>query len=469
MMTMFRGAQQVSWRSPQISASVLDLPSRQASGGYATVGALAAFLPVWLSRPLLLGEFSFAFAVPFLLAFWALTRPAWPGTFRRAMQGGHGRGLWLEALCVGTIVMLAFISILDSPAPLRAFRVILPMAYAPCALILLSRVPPLVQRRLLFAALFSGTIVLAFALLLTQIGSGRSIVMLEYRFRAFLENSNQLGVMILAVWPLAIALLLNAQTGRQRLLCTITVLILATATFLSGTKTALALGFVSGALTWLYHGSRSGSLDKTLFKLVIVVCAIVLAVPTTLWVLSWASPDAFKRVENIIAHGIWEYNSMQDRNKIWTESVQIGLAHPLLGAGAGTKVLGYAHSHNMFADYFRGMGVFGLSAAIALVVSTTSRGANFLLSTLHKGMTNRPSDTIVVGLYLGAIFYLIGNLLSDSFSPTTSFLYWMVYLGAYFTTLPLASAARPVRRPSTLGWAQREKRRGERPVVVQPS
>lgn len=462
-------ARHLSWRSPQNPAPALPVPYPHARSRFATVAALAVFLPVWLPGRLLVGDFSWAFVVPFVLALWALTRPAWPGAVRRALRGGYRRGLWLEVLCVGAILLLAAATMLFSPEPLRALRVILPMSYAICALVLLSRIPPLVQRRMVFAALFAGALALGFALLLTQTDSGRATVIRGYRFLAFFENPNQLGLMIVAVWPLAIALLLNAHSPNVRLLCAATVGILLATILMSGTKTALALCFVSGALLWFYHGSRSGSLGKTLVRLAVIAVAIVLAVPALLWLLNWASPAFFERVESILTHGVWAFPSMQTRGEIWKISFRIGLAHPLLGEGAGTSVYGYAHSHNMFLDYFRGMGIFALAAAVLLVLSAVSRGARFFLSTWRKGQTDRPSDTIIAGMYLGAIFYLVGNQLSDSFSPTTAFLFWMMYLGACLAESPAAVIVRQGRPRSTVGWTDRVP--GRRPpsiAVAQP-
>lgn len=480
---MSPGERPLLWRSPEMVAPMLAVPSAQVKSYLGILVAIALFLPVWVPRPLMIGELSFAFAVPFILAFWALTQPAWRGSFRRALCGRYGRGLWLEAFSVGVVILMAFLSMLISPEPLRAFRVILPMAYGICTLILLSRISSRSQRRTVFALLFSGTLMFGFSIALSQIGGDRLMVMRDYRFIAFFENPNQLGVAVMAVWPLAVAFLLNARTTLLRLLCALILLILATAIFMSGTKTALALGFVSGALTWLYHGSRSGSLDKTLFKLSIILCAIALTVPATLWILSWATPDFFRRVNSILTYGLWEFPSMKTRDIVWQDSIQIGLDHPLLGAGAGTPVYHYAHSHNMFLDYFRGMGVFAMAAAVVLVTSAVSRGLNFLLCTLPKGQVDRASDTVVAGMYLGAIFYLIANQLSDSFSPTTAFLFWIMYFGAYLTAPPLNLVALSVGQPaaslrlprvrapqpSTLGWTPRAKRAGSNPkAVAQP-
>ena len=477
---MSLGVRRLSSQSAAIAPPNPAVSSSKARNCLGMLCAVAVFAPVWIPRPLMIGELSFAFALPFILAFWALTQPAWRGSFRRALRGRYGRGLSLEAFSVGVILLMAFISMLVSPTPLRAFRVILPMLYAICTLILFSRIPSHSQRQMVFALLFSGILVFAVAVGLAQMGAGPAMVMRDYRFIAFFENPNQLGITVMAVWPLAIALLLNARTKIARLFCVFNLLVLATAIIMSGTKTALALGFVAGALTWLYHGSRSGSLDKTLFKLSIILCAIALAVPATLWVLSWATPDFFKRVNSILTYGLWEFPSMKTRDIVWKDSIRVALDHPLFGEGAGTPVYHYAHSHNMFLDYFRGMGVFALAAAIVLVTSAVSRAANFLLSTLPKGQIDRASDTIVAGMYLGAVFYLIGNQLSDSFSPTTAFLFWIMYFGAYLTAPPLRSVPLPIGQPSasllirraqapktsTLGWTQRAKRPGSSPQAV---
>lgn len=420
--------------------------------------AVAVVLPLWFPRPLLVGEISLAFAVPFALVSWALLRPAYPGSLKRALDGGGGRGLWLEAICIAVILILAIMSMLVSPDPFRAFRVILPMLYAFCALLVLARVPPFMRFRLLYAVMFASCLALGLALMLTQVG-GRSIVMRDYRFMAFFENPNQLGVMILAVWPLAIALLLNASSRVARFISLATVLVLASSIFISGTKTALALGFLAAALMWLYNASRSGSIDQIMFKMLMVGGAIALAAPATLWILSWANPDFLRRVDTILKDGVWQFQSMVTRNVVWDKSIEAALDHPVLGVGAGTRVYRYSHSHNIFIDYFRGMGVFALIASLALVLSAVARGANFMIATWHKGATDRAQDMVIAGLYCGATFYLLANMLSDSMSPTTSFIFWMMYLGAYLAVLTDPPVVRAARRLSTRAWTTKIKER----------
>jgi hypothetical protein len=466
MKPMSTAARHLSWQSPQISAPALTLPHPKARGGLGALITVVAFLPIWLPRELQVGNFSFAFAVPFALALWAMTRPASVGSIQRALRGAHARGLWLEVLCAVAIAMLAAMTTLYSPEPLNAFRVILPMTYGICALVLFCRISPLATRRWACAPLFAGCLALGFGLVFEHTSSGRLALMRDYRFLGFFENPNQLGIMIVGVWPLAIALLLNARTARSRLVSAALVLVLAGSILMSGTKTALALGFVSGTLMWLYHSSRSGTLAATLFRLAITLSIVVAAVPAILWVISWASPAFFARVNSILTNGVWAFPSMQARGAIWQTSLQTGLANPLFGVGAGTEVYGYAHSHNMLLDYFRGMGVLALSAAVVLILSVVSRCASFLLSTWYKRESNRSSDTLVAGMYLGATFHLFANQLSDSFSPTTAFLFWMMYFGGFFIARSGTPFAPPVPRPSTIGWSARVKPEPE--FVTQP-
>ncbi|GAA4018929.1 hypothetical protein GCM10022280_18240 [Sphingomonas swuensis] len=398
------------------------VPARSGAG---TVVALLAFVPVWMSRPLGSGNASLAFAIPFLVALWAVLRPAPPQAFGRALQG-----LQMEALAVGSVLVMASVSMLVSPDPFRAARILLPMAYAVCALIVMARVPPILRRRLVYALLFAGVLVLSASLLLSQSASGRALVMRDYRLRGFVENANQLGLMILCVWPVAVALLLNARTLRTRLLGVLAVGVLAAAMVLSGSKTGLALGFASGALTWLYHASRSGSIGKTMVTLTLASCALIVAVPILLYILSLASPITFAKIDTILTHGIWDYRSIQTRDEIWQESLRLGLANPLLGSGAGAKVLGVSHSHNLALDWFRGMGVIGLAAALLLTLAVLVRSAGFLVASWRRSAANRSIDVVTAAMFIGAAFYLLGNYLSDSLSPTTAFPFWLVYLAA---------------------------------------
>src|SRR6478672_5314820 len=100
-------APKLLWQSPEFSAPADNTPYRKSGSRIGALVAVAAFLPLWLPTLLSVGNFSFAFAMPFILAAWALTQPTSAGSFRRALVGTQGQGLWLQASCAAVIGVLA--------------------------------------------------------------------------------------------------------------------------------------------------------------------------------------------------------------------------------------------------------------------------------------------------------------------------------------------------------------------------
>ncbi len=128
----------------------------------------------------------------------------------------------------------------------------------------------------------------------------------------------------------------------------------------------------------------------------------------------------------------------------------------MIGVGAGTHVFGPPdHSHNMILEYFRGMGVFGLLAAVLLLVATVVRTFRFMAATIGGGREGRAHDTQLLALFLGALGYLVGNQLSDSFSPSTAFLFWAVYVCAILSAQPPLQREARARPISPRRWAPR--------------
>lgn len=413
--------------------------------GVALAG-IAAFVPFWLPSALSIGDFSAAFFLPFALAGWGLWRARSTPAIASVLYGSRGNGLWIEMLCVVVVLLLAWSSMLVSNEPHRAFRVILPMTFGICVLIALTAVAPRTARRLVYAMMISGVVVTATGLLMMSVGGLRHLVASGYRFNGFFQNANQPALTIIVFWPAIVALFLTARATVVRALWLSAILVLASALIMTGTKTGLGIAFASASIVYLYHSVRSGSLDRSLLSVATGLILIAVSVPASMWVLSWANPVAFDKVNEIITGGVEGYQSIQSRKLVWDESIRVGMSRPLLGGGAGTMVLGVTHSHNMILDYFRGMGLFGMFAAVALLVCSTARGISFFVSTLASGRNGRASDTIVLGLYLGALGFLVGNQISDSFSPSTAFAFWMVYVCAYLSSLECKPRPRSVPR-----------------------
>lgn len=420
------------------------------AGKLAAIPAVAvlAFLLFWVPSPLSAGDFSVSFVLPVGLAFWALairTR----STLSIALRGIHGGGLWIELACIVTALVFASLSILISPDPERAFRVLVPMSYGIFVMILFSRLPSLAGRRLVYAMIAAGVIVTAIGLVLMQLPPTRAAMMEDYRFQGFFQNPNQLALALGPFFPILVALLLTARRPVLKAICAAALLVFLVA-LIFGTKTGLGIALLSAALVNIYHSARSGTISRRFMSLLVVLVLSIAAIPIALWVLSRVSPIAFAKINQLIAGGFWNYQSIVSRTAIWNESIRLGLAHPLLGEGAGTKILEKSHSHNMILDYFRGLGIFGMLSAVVLLIVTAVRSLGFYFSTIGNGVRDRGRDTLIASFYLGALAYLIGNQISDSFSPSTAFAFWTVYICAYMSSLDRfrlmrADARRPLR------------------------
>lgn len=313
-------------------------------------------------------------------------------------------------------------------------------------------------RRMVYGLLAAGVIVVFAGLVAAQFSPVRHLVTVGYRFSAFFDNANQLGLTIIAFMPLSLALILSTRRPVVKALCLATTLVLFCALLLTGAKTALATGFVTVSLLYIYHSARNDQLLKSIARLAIAVALLAIAVPATLWLLSWLSPVTHGKIVEISASGVAGYETIQARNLIWEESWRLGVENPWTGTGAGSRVLGRSHSHNLVLDYFRGVGVFGALAMVMLLMTIAARTAAFYQSTLHKGSQEKWLDTIIVGLYLGALGYFIGNQLSDSLSPSTSFFFWAVYVTAYVSS---EAGVRIARRRRYLHSAMKPRHGGQ--------
>ena len=394
--------------------------------------------PFWLSSMLLVGEYSLSLAAPFLLSIWILWR--YGGAHRHDVPRP---AFALEWLAIGLALAGAWLSLFNSAEPIRAFRVVIPMAYGIATVVMLRAVPAELVTRIVLAVGVSGAVILAYAITLAFAGAGATSVMLTYRFKAFFENPNQLALAIAAFWPAIVALALTAPRFPARLFNIAMLLIFSTALLLSGAKTGMAMALAGGCFVWLYHAARSGTIGRAILSLTLAILMILLLVPVIHWVLSWASPITFEKVNAIIGGGISDYASIQSRNLIWAESLRLAFEHPLTGVGAGTRVMDHSHSHNMIIDYFRGLGVLGMVAALLLLVTAFSRCIMFGIRTLPKGRTTRSPETFTFALYVGAIAYLAGNQISDSFSPSTAFIFWLVYTSAITLSAAQRSGSLP--------------------------
>jgi O-antigen ligase len=98
------------------------------------------------------------------------------------------------------------------------------------------------------------------------------------------------------------------------------------------------------------------------------------------------------------------------------------------------------HAHNLFLDYFRGIGIFGGLAVILLcgciVWRTIRKTFDVILA-----KTVSPLDIRILACFTAATIYVLCNQLSNSFGPATISALWMIYLPAVLSEPTKASAS----------------------------
>jgi O-antigen ligase len=403
---------------------------------------------LWLPDALRFGDFSVTYLVPFAITAWALWQPMQPNHTAQMLLGRSGLGLWIELSCASLVLVLAALSMTISPEPTRAFRVILSSSFGVCAVIALSRLPAARARRLVYGLLISGAFILIVSIAASRVPSLRSHVTTSYRLSAFSDNANQLSLGLIIFLPLALALALVASRPLAKLFFGLLWLVFVSALVLTAAKTAMGIGLCTMTLVLLYRASRTNHMTAAIGGLIAIAIILAVGIPATLWLISWSNPVAYHKIMMVATGGVVEYPSVQSRLMLWHQSFSDGIEHPLLGTGAGTHILGKAHSHNVTLDYFRGMGIGGAIAIITLLVTLSARTLSFYVTTFGKGREGG-AETTRVAMYLGVLGYLIGNQMSDSLSPATAGLFWFTLVAAYCSAESDRSARSP-RRPEVL-------------------
>jgi hypothetical protein len=100
-----------------------------------------------------------------------------------------------------------------------------------------------------------------------------------------------------------------------------------------------------------------------------------------------------------------------------------------MGVGAGQPVGDIApHSHNLFIDAFRTLGVPGVALMSVLVLVVMAYLVSAVLCTLlgnDRGDHATEVNVMVLGTSVSIWNYIIANQMSDSFGPSTAAFFWL--------------------------------------------
>lgn len=262
------------------------------------------------------------------------------------------------------------------------------------------------------------------------------------RAAGFFKNPNQFGMAISTTMPAVMALALAERQRRPlRVACLILMFL---GLLASGSKTNLILAWASVLAvvcghSWIFHtgARRFGMLALSLVGSLAVAGSGVL-------VLTILNPRALAILSEFFG-GEGQVDSLLTRNFLWTYSLDQFLAHPVLGQGAGQPIdifyreADVAHSHNVLLDYMRTLGAPGL-LAVGVMIGTVAAVCLQSAGRALRSASGAPADRLIcLGLSLGSLTYVVANMSSDSFGPSTSPIFWVF---AY-----LSFAARNLMRP----------------------
>ena len=383
----------------------------------------------WFIRPLSVSNISLAYVAPltFVTGLFLINVP------RSELLAMLGRARFELALAL-FMGLLSILSIINSDDPIRILRILFP-SMLPIMLIIqliaLRSISPESVERLPRHFLIAGLIFGILPLFLTFFSGGIYNYMVEgqHRYQGLFEHESQLSVMVAVMIPLIIVEAAIAKTRIARWLWLALLIIAFYTSVRVGSKTALFIAVGYALPFYVLAHARFQSVLKNVFVACVLLVLVIFFGIYGIQIITAIDPVTGEKVARILGGGISEYATIQSRTELWRAAWDQGTRHWLIGTGAGELVLGTTHAHNLFLDYFRGIGIFGALAIVLLCACIVWR-------TLRKtwdvilARTVSPLDMRVLACFTAATIYVLCNQLSNSFGPATISALWMVYLPA---------------------------------------
>ncbi|MEM7603104.1 MAG: O-antigen ligase family protein [Verrucomicrobiota bacterium] len=248
--------------------------------------------------------------------------------------------------------------------------------------------------------------------------------------KGFFENPIQHSICLATLMPLIAVEFSVARKFKWKILWSLLFLVMLYTLFRAGSKSAMAVAFIFCVLLYTLLAFRSRSFTKIFTVLVGLVIAGIFLKLFGLMIAEMINPIIAEKIQSILEGGVSNYQSIESRKLLWEEAIRQGKLHWLVGTGAGEKIHGVSHSHNLVLDYFKGIGIFGAIGIGLLCLVIVGRTVIKSLSVLRGRGTEL--DIRVLACFFGATVYVICNQLSDCFGPTTVGFLWVTYLTGVF-------------------------------------
>lgn len=242
------------------------------------------------------------------------------------------------------------------------------------------------------------------------------------RSMGLFKHPNQLGMAISSTAPIAIAWAFR-RGGVPAALAAGPVLFLGA--IYSGSKTNLVLTMLACAPVYILIALTTRNSFLRVLTLFSAIAIATLVLPAAVGLVEVLNPRAYRILTGLVAGDTAEAGSLSTRMILWRESVRIGLESPLLGIGGGQPIGIWPHSHNVYLDYFRTLGVPGL----VLIALQTGAVLMIALRAIWRALAGRTIDR-TLRVTIGAagcsiVTFILANQTSESFGPNTLALYWI--------------------------------------------
>lgn len=364
-------------------------------------------------------------SISFLLAlFCALLSVATYSEIARSLHRAEAALTTAVLTTAAFIVVLSLLSMTYADNPIRTGRAVFAQVFgfatipAVAAISIRPKGPEAVDRIVTAMIIMS---VVTSCLVIVGLGGAR----FADRAAGYFKHSNQLGIALSAGLPLVAARLTVSRKYRILLLGSLVAVLLGLVK--SGSKTNFVVGVVGLGLFFGLYCVYLIRRKKNPISIIVGMVAAPVLFLASLQTLQHFNPRAYNLLFVQLSGG--DAHSMISRQRLWSMSIDLGLAHPFLGVGAGQWIGDIApHSHNLFIDYFRTLGVPGLALVTVIALLATFYLASAVLHTLIGSDASEPSaktDVMVLGASVSVLNYLVANQMSDSFGPSTAPFFWL--------------------------------------------
>jgi O-antigen ligase len=243
------------------------------------------------------------------------------------------------------------------------------------------------------------------------------------RAQALLNHPNQFAMLLTALVPIAFG---RALRSPQRVGPWIVLLIVSAGVALTGSKVNLAILVVTlPVVGWLAAQLRRGPLRR-LGRTVAFTLGSIAAAWVAFAAVRRFNPRTLATLERLLVEPE-SIAAVVTRSEMWRTAIDHGVEHPWFGVGADHAgyYIGFAHAHNVFAEFFLTMGVVGLAALGTLVLTLMALSTTSIFWALAKRGLPYADRLSLLVLPMSVLIYLASNQSSESFGGTTLPILWI--------------------------------------------